>query len=52
MKDLTHEIELFSRHSLVYIDLSHLVGIDIDHPSRKLDLHARVTNHSPLKAKA
>ena len=52
MKDLAHEIELFSRHSLVYIDLSHLVGIDIDHASRKLDLRELVTNHIPLKAEA
>jgi uncharacterized protein YuzE len=29
-----------------------LVGIDIDHASRKLDLHELVTNHIPLKAKA
>jgi uncharacterized protein YuzE len=29
-----------------------LVGIDIDHASRKLDLRELVTNHIPLKAKA
>jgi len=28
-----------------------LVGIDIDHASRKLDLRELVTNHIPLKAK-
>ena len=29
-----------------------LVGIDIDHASRKLDLRELVTNHIPLEAKA
>ena len=29
-----------------------LVGIDIDHASRKLDLSELVTNHIPLEAKA
>jgi uncharacterized protein YuzE len=28
-----------------------LVGIDIDHASRKLDLRELVTSHIPLKAK-
>ena len=30
---------------------SNLVGIDIDHASRKLDLRELVTNHIPLDAK-
>jgi uncharacterized protein YuzE len=37
---------------LDYDDDGNLVGIDIDHASRKLDLRELVTSHIPLKAKA
>jgi len=36
---------------LDYDGEGNLVGIDIDHASRKLDLRELVTNHIPLKAK-
>ncbi len=36
---------------LDYDGEGNLVGIDIDHASRKLDLHELVTNHIPLEAK-
>jgi uncharacterized protein YuzE len=35
---------------LDYDGEGNLVGIDIDHASRKLDLRELVTNHIPLKA--
>ena len=37
---------------LDYDGEGNLVGIDIDHASRKLDLRELVTNHIPLEAKA
>jgi uncharacterized protein YuzE len=37
---------------LDYDDKGNLVGIDIDHASRKLDLRELVTSHIPLEAKA
>jgi len=37
---------------LDYDGEGNLVGIDIDHASRKLDLRELFTNHIPLKAKA
>ena len=37
---------------LDYDGEGNLVGIDIDHASRKLDLRELVTTHIPLEAKA
>ena len=37
---------------LDYDDDGNLVGIDIDHASRKLDLRELVTSHVPLEAEA
>ena len=37
---------------LDYDGEGNLVGIDIDHASRKLDLRELVTSHIPLRAKA
>jgi uncharacterized protein YuzE len=37
---------------LDYDDDGNLVGIDIDHASRKLDLRELVTSHIPLESKA
>ena len=54
--DLSHKPSVESQEVsegvvLDYDGEGNLVGIDIDHASRKLDLRELVTNHIPLKAK-
>ncbi len=55
--DLSHRPSVESQEVsegfvLDYDDEGNLVGIDIDHDSRKLDLREVVTNRIPLQAKA
>ena len=55
--DLSEQTSVESREIsegvvLDYDVLGNLVGIDIDHASRKLDLRELVTTHIPLEAKA
>jgi len=55
--DLSHKPSVESQEVsqgvvLDYDGEGNLVGIDIDHASRKLDLHELVTTHIPLEAKA
>ncbi len=48
------KLNYFPDTDSLYIDYDaegNLVGIDIDHASRKLDLRELVTNHIPLDAK-
>jgi uncharacterized protein YuzE len=55
--DLSHKPSVESQEVsesvvLDYDAEGNLVGIDIDHASRKLDLREFVTSHIPLEAKA
>jgi uncharacterized protein YuzE len=55
--DLAHRPSVESREVskgvvLDYDGDGNLVGIDIDHASRKLDLRELITHHIPLKAPA
>ena len=55
--DLSHKTSVESQEVsegvvLDYDGEGNLVGIDIDHASRKLDLRELITHHIPLKAPA
>ena len=51
-KQSTESQEVSEGVVLDYDAEGNLVGIDIDHASKKLNLHGLVTNHIPMKSKA